>query len=152
MANDEENLSTDQKVRRSVRKTLGWAAGLIVVLGLAGFWASFGFFTLEEGRAAVILRLGKHVRTITQSGLHFVLPPPFDERVIVNVTAVRNEDFGFRGDESAEKDVAKILEATMQTGDNNIVRASFAVQYTVKDAFQAGDCLAEVREGIESAI
>ncbi|MGI9592033.1 MAG: FtsH protease activity modulator HflK [Myxococcota bacterium] len=137
MANDEENLDTDQKVKRSVRRTLGWAAGLLVVLGLAGFWASFGFFTLEEGRAAVILRLGEHVRTITTSGLHVVLPPPFDERVIVDVSAVRNEDFGFRGREDENTPLEKVLEATMQTGDNNIVRASFAVQYTVKDAFQA---------------
>jgi len=137
MANDEEKLSTDEKVRRSVGRTLGWAAGLLVVLGLGAFWGSFGAFTLQEGRAAVILRLGKHIRTITQSGLHIVLPPPFDERVIVHVNAVRNEDFGFRGDEAAEKDLAKILEATMQTGDNNIVRASFAVQYTIEDAFQA---------------
>lgn len=151
MAQDEENLDTDQKVRRSARRTLGWAAGLVGVLGLAAFWGSFGLFTLEEGRAAVILRLGKHVRTITQSGLHFVLPPPFDERVIVNVAAVRNEDFGFRGDEESEKDLGKILEATMQTGDNNIVRASFAVQYTVKDAFQSAFRVDEPEQVVRDA-
>jgi membrane protease subunit HflK len=137
MANDEEKLSTDQKVRRSVRHILGWAAGLIVVLGLGAFWGSFGAFTLEEGHAAVILRLGKHVDTLTTSGFHLVFPPPFDERVIVNVSGVRNEDFGFRGREDENTPLPKVLEATMQTGDNNIVRASFAVQYTVKDAFQA---------------
>jgi membrane protease subunit HflK len=137
MASEDENLSTDQKVRRSVRRTLGVATGLLILIGLAAVWGWFGAFTLPEGQAAVILRLGKHSRTIANPGLHFTLPPPFDEVVLVDVSAVRNEDFGFRGDEEAEKDVAKILEATMQTGDNNIVRASFAVQYTVKDAFLA---------------
>jgi len=137
MANDEENLSTDQKVRRSVRKTLGWAAGILVVLGVAVVWGSFGAFTLEEGRAAVVLRLGKHHRTITTPGFHLALPPPFDERVVIDVSQVRNEDFGFRGREDENTPLERVLEATMQTGDNNIVRASFAVQYTVKDAFLA---------------
>ena len=138
MAKDEEeNLSTDQKVRRSVRKTLGWAAGIVAVLGVAVVWGSFGAFTLGEGRAVVVLRLGKHFRTITTPGFHLVLPPPFDERVEIDVSQVRNEDFGFRGREDENTPLEKLLEATMQTGDNNIVRASFAVQYTVKDAFLA---------------
>jgi membrane protease subunit HflK len=137
MAKDEENLSTDQKVRRSVRKTLGWAAGILVVLGVAVVWGSFGAFTLEEGRAAVVLRFGEHHRTITTPGFHLALPPPFDERVVIDVSQVRNEDFGFRGREDENTPLEKVLEATMQTGDNNIVRASFAVQYTVKDAFMS---------------
>ena len=33
-------------------------------------WLSLGAFTLEPGQAAVLLRLGKHVRTVTEPGFH----------------------------------------------------------------------------------
>ena len=137
MPEEGEQLTTDQRVKRSVRRTFSRGLTLLVVLAVLGAWGWLGLFTLEEGHAAVVLRLGRHVRTITQPGLHFALPPPIDEVVVVNVSGVRNEDFGFRGREDENTPLEKVLEATMQTGDNNIVRASFAVQYTVKDAFRA---------------
>jgi len=135
VAGDADKLTTDERVKRSVRRTLTNTLVVLVVVGVLGVWASFGAFTLKPGQAAVLLLLGKHDRTIIQDGFHLVLPPPLVEREIVNVSELRNEDFGFRGREDETTPADKLLEATMQTGDNNIVRVSFAVQYRIKDAF-----------------
>jgi membrane protease subunit HflK len=135
VARDAEKLTADERVKRSVRRTLTNTLLVLVVLGVLGVWASFGAFTLKPGQAAVLLLLGKHDRTIVQDGFHLVLPPPLVEREIVNVSELRNEDFGFRGRQDENTPEGKLIEATMQTGDNNIVRVSFAVQYRIADAF-----------------
>lgn len=128
-------LPTDEKVRRSVGRTLTNFGVLVVVLALLVGWASFGAFTLRPGQSAVLLFLGRHMETIAQDGFHLTLPPPIVTREVVNASELRNEDFGFRGREDENTPLDQLLEASMQTGDNNIVRVGFAVQYTVKDPF-----------------
>lgn len=156
MAKDEERLDTDQRVRRSVRRTLGAVVTLLIVVGGLGAWGYFGLYQLEPGQAAVLLRFGRHAGTEVREGLHWTLPPPIVERVVVNVTELRNEDFGFKGREDENTPREKLLEATMQTGDNNIVRVSFAVQYTVNDAFLANFRVANrekvVRDAAQAAM
>ena len=80
MAGEEENLPTEEKVRRSVRSTLGNGALALLVLGTVGGWLSFGFYTLDPGESAVLLLLGRHMDTVTQEGLHFTWPPPLARR------------------------------------------------------------------------
>ena len=95
MADDEpENLTTDQRVRRSVARTLGNLTLGSVLLGALGVWLSLGAYTLDPGEAAILLRLGKHVGTVSEAGFHWTLPPPITIREIENVGMVRNEDFG----------------------------------------------------------
>ena len=53
MARDAEKLTADERVKRSVRRTLTNALLVVVVLGVLGVWASFGAFTLKPGQAAV---------------------------------------------------------------------------------------------------
>ncbi len=135
MSTDEENLSAEEKVQRSVVTTIANSSFAIVLLVVLGGWAYLGFYQLSPGQAAVLLRFGAHAGTVTDEGLHWTLPPPFVVRDIVEFQALRNEDFGFRGEESEGTARAKLREATMQTSDNNIVRVGFAVQYEIKDAF-----------------
>lgn len=145
MADGAEDLSTDQQIRRSAGRTLRRTLA-VALLGIGlGAWGWFGLFQIEPGQAAVILLMGSHHETIDRDGIHWRLPPPLMLRTIVNVSEVRNEDFGFRGRESADTPLTEVLEATMQTGDNNVVRVSFAVQYTIKDAFLASYRVAEPR-------
>ena len=156
MARGDEKLDTEQRVQRSVRRTLANLFWVALVLGVLGVWGSFGAFTLEPGEAAVLLRFGKHVGTITQDGFHLVLPPPIVERVVVNYSGLRNEDFGFRGREDESTPAAKVHEATMQSSQNNIVRVSFAAQYTIKDPFlsrfRIKDPEAVVRDAAQAAM
>ena len=134
---DTPSLTAEERVRRSVRRSLGsWSFALLLLAGL-GAWAWQGAFTLKPGEAAVLLLLGRHYETVTRDGFHWRLPAPLVRRAVVSMTELRNEDFGFRGRETAETPLAELEEASMQTSDNNIVRVSFAAQYTVKDPFLA---------------
>lgn len=137
MASDEENLPADEKIRRSVARTIGNGLLALALLAGLGFWGALGFYTLEPGRAAVLLFLGEHSETVITPGWHLTLPPPLMTYEKVNFSEVRNEDFGFRGAEGEETDPNEILEATMQTSDNNIVRVNYAVQFSIKDAFNS---------------
>jgi len=153
---DRENVSTDEKVRRSVARTLGNGLLLLIVLALLGAWGSLGAFTLKPGQAAILLRLGAHAGTITQEGFHLVLPPPIQEREIVNVAEVQSADFGVVGPVDEKTQAAKLHEAAMQTSDNNIVLVSFSVQFRIKDAFAARYRLADpipvVRDAAQAAM
>ena len=126
---------TDQKVKRSVTRTLAGFTLFLVFLGVLVAWGSLGAFTLKPGEAAVLLFLGEHQETITQDGFHLRVPPPLVTREIVNYAELRNEDFGFDGRDEANVPAEKVIEATMQTSDNNIVLVAFAVQYEIKDPF-----------------
>jgi membrane protease subunit HflK len=156
MARGDGGETTEERVERSVRRTLaGVGLGLVALAALAG-WGYFGLYQIEPGQAAVLLRFGEHVGTTTREGLHWSLPPPIVERVLVNVSELRNVDFGLAEGEGESELEEKLLEASMQTGDNNIVRVGFAVQYTVKDAFLArfrlDDPEAVVRDAAQAAM
>jgi len=156
VASEPENLPAEEKVRRSVARTLTSGILYLGFLALLVGWAYLGFYTLLPGQAAVILLLGRHAETVSSEGLHYSWPPPITSRYVVNVSEVRNEDFGFRGRESEQTDRAELLEASMQTSDNNIVRVPFSVQYAVKDAFavrfRVADPDAVVREAAQAAM
>jgi membrane protease subunit HflK len=150
------SLTAEERVRRSVRRTLGnWLLAALVAAA-AGAWAWQGAFTLRPGEAAVLLLLGRHHETITRDGFHWRLPPPLLARFVVSMTELRNEDFGFRGRETEETPREQLDEASMQTRDNNIVRVSFAVQYTVKDPylarFRVEDAEGIVRDAAQAAM
>jgi membrane protease subunit HflK len=164
MARDPDGLSGEERVRRSVARTLGNSMALLVLFGVLGAWFSLGAFTLAPGQAAVLLRLGRHAGTVTDTGFHLTLPPPLVLREIVSVGEVRNEDFGRAVDAAQEPPVEQggaqaelaAHEAAMQTSDNNIVRVSFAVQYNIKDAFawryRVADPVSLVRDAAQAAM
>jgi membrane protease subunit HflK len=153
-----ENVPADEKVRRSVARTLGNGVFYLTALGILGAWASLGFYTLKPGEAAVLILFGQHYGTVTEDGLRFTFPPPVVQREIVNVSEVQNQDFGMRGEGDAESteggtpaQATQVREAAMQTSDNNIVHVSFSVQYQIKDAFQARFRLADVNSVVRAA-
>jgi membrane protease subunit HflK len=157
-----ENLTTDQRVRRSVARTLGnLTLGSVLIIAL-GVWLSLGAYTLGPGEAAILLRLGRHMETASGEGFHLTWPPPIVTREIVHVGMVRNEDFGFTssapaaGESGAAEREAAVHESSMQTSDNNIVRVSFSVQYRISDAykwrFRIADPSAVVRSAAAAAM
>jgi len=157
VAEEGENLSTEQRVKRSVARTLGNWTATTVALGVLGVWGSLGAYTLEPGEAAILLRLGWHMGTVTDAGFHLTLPPPIVMREIVNVGMVRNEDFGVAGSAppgggAAPADAREhVHESSMQTSDNNIVRVSFTVQYQIADAYAARYRVADLGAVLRSA-
>ena len=142
--------SPEERVRKSVARTIANLTVLLISLGVLGAWAYFGIYQLEPGQAAVILRFGKYVHTVSQPGLRWHLPPPIEDHEVVNVASIDREEFGYRtGD--AEPTSEEKLEAAMQTSDANIVHLSFVVQYRIKDAFQARYRIADPRPVLRDA-
>jgi membrane protease subunit HflK len=107
--------------------------GFIVVLFLSTFWR------IEPAERGVVMRFGKYVRTL-QPGPSFQLPRPIDEVITVNVQQIR----------------PFTVNATMLTGDENIVDVEMAVQYRIKDVkdylFMIADPDTTVQRVTESAI
>jgi membrane protease subunit HflK len=136
MARSEE-ASSDEKVRRSVGRTIANVTTLLVSVAVIGAWASFGYYELKPGESAVILRLGRYARTVSAPGPKLHLPPPLETHEIVNTAALEREDFGYRGASQTEPDPKKVAEAAMQTRGNNIVHVGFEVQYRIRDPFLA---------------
>jgi membrane protease subunit HflK len=93
---------------------LGISIGLVALIVLIA-WGLFGIYIVDEGERGVVLQFGRHVDT-TMPGPHWY--PPIVQKVIeVQVTNVRQ----IRGS-------AEVL-----TGDKNIVRIEYTVQYNVSN-------------------
>lgn len=154
MARDDSG-SPDERVRRSVARTIANLTVLAASIGVLATWSYFGLYQLEPGQAAVILRFGEYVRTEGDPGLRWHLPPPIEDHEIVNVASIDKEEFGTRhGDEQSAEELRH--EASMQTSDNNIVHVGFVVQYRIKDAFasryRVADPRAILRDAAQSAV
>jgi hypothetical protein len=61
MAGEDKNVGAEERVHRSVARTLGNLVFVLVLLGLAAAWAWLGFYQLGNGQAAIILRFGRNV-------------------------------------------------------------------------------------------
>jgi len=151
MARASDPLPSDEKVRRSVRRTLANILIFTVSLAVIVAWSYFGIYELQPGQAAVVLRLGRYSETVSEPGLRWHWPPPIETHEIVNVASIEREEFGMPGPGETEPTGKALLEAQMQTGDNNIVNVSFVVRYIVKDAFQSRYRVAEPRQTLRDA-
>ncbi len=103
------------------------AAGIAAILG--GLWLASGFYVVDAREQGVVLRLGSYDR-ISDSGLQWHAPYPFEQVEIVNLTEVRSVEIGYRG--SAKSRVEE--ESLMLTEDQNIIDVQLSVQYDIKDA------------------
>lgn len=113
-----------------------WAVLLAVLL----LWFASGIFIVNPGEIGVVTRFGKYDRQVTE-GPHYRLPYPFEKAVIVNADALRTIVIGGQSSGRTQRGAAE--EASMFTGDENIVHMRFNVQYNVKDVYQY---LFEVKE------
>ncbi|MCH2171193.1 FtsH protease activity modulator HflK [Myxococcota bacterium] len=107
----------------------------VLFLAAVGAVGYLGYYQLRPGQAALVFRFGKYIKTESGQGAHWHLPRPIEKHQVVNVAQIERQEFGRVGDESGGK--LADLEATMQTGDNNIVHLSFVVRYRIKDAFES---------------
>ncbi|NMG33367.1 FtsH protease activity modulator HflK [Azoarcus sp. TTM-91] len=89
-------------------------------------WLASGFYTVDANQRGVVLRLGKFIE-VTEPGLRWRLPYPFESHELVDLTGVRTVEVGYRGSERN-----KVLrESLMLTDDENIINIQFAVQYVL---------------------
>lgn len=102
-------------------------------LGALLLWLGSGIFTVGPDERGIVLRFGRVVREVGPGpGWH--APWPFEEVLKPSVTQIRKEEFGFRtvdvGPPARYQPIDR--EALMLTGDENIVKLQFIVQYKVK--------------------
>ena len=132
------------------------AKGVIAVLVLLlGVWLATGFYTVQQGETAIILRFGSFQQANT-AGLHWRFPTPIETKIIVNTEKVQTVEVGYRSAVNNTRQTVQ-RESLMLTEDENIIDIAFAVQYRISDAnnflFNVSDQMdVLVRSSTEAAV
>lgn len=136
--------SAVESAGRGVTRTIIDTLLLVASLAVLGGWAWQGFYQLEPGESAVILRLGAYERTREIEGLGWHWPPPLESHQVVNTRELRTESFGAQQTistpgvpvDAEEAQIAQqIKRDAVQTGDGNILNVAYELQYKVADAY-----------------
>ena len=98
---------------------------LVAVIALASLSC---FYTVDDKQQAVVTTFGK-VTSITDAGFHFKLPFGIQQVQKVNVNVYQHIELGYRS--SNNETVTD--EASMITGDYNIVNVDFFIEYKISD-------------------
>lgn len=131
--------------------------GLAVLGGLL-LWAGTGFYRVQEGEKAVVLRFGEMVR-ITEPGLRYHLPVPIEDVRVIKVSQINVLKSGHEVVASNSRSLdlrGENVANLMLTGDENIVKIRFNVQWFIKDIanflFNDPDPRETVQVAAESAV
>jgi len=106
-------------------------AGIVILIFLGT-----SVFIVDQAEEAVITRLGKY-RTTKGPGLQIKLPFGIDRNYTVNVKKVQTAQFGFitlKSGVSSTYSPSRTKEATMLTGDLNIIEVEWIIQYLIVDS------------------
>jgi membrane protease subunit HflK len=108
----------------------GAGAGLGLIAGI-GFllWLGSGFYIIQEGQAAAILRFGEFKYMVETAGFKWRLPYPIETAELVDVQRLRQVEVGYRT--NVKNKVPR--ESLILTGDQAIVDLQFAAQYRITD-------------------
>jgi membrane protease subunit HflK len=129
---------------------------LWIIVGALLLWLATGFYKVNEGEEAAVLRFGRYVRT-ANAGLNYHLPYPFETVLVEGVTKSRRIEIGYRSNSfvnDSQKSVSH--ESKMLTGDENIIELTCDVMWHINDlsAYLFNIAAAEdaVKTAAESAI
>jgi membrane protease subunit HflK len=104
--------------------------GIFVLAAVAlALWLGSGFYIVQEGQAAAVLRFGEFRELNSRAGFTWRLPYPIENHEIVNVQQLRQLEVGYRS--NVKNKVLK--ESLILTGDQSIVDMQYAVQYRIGD-------------------
>jgi HflK protein len=158
----------------SARGMASAAAGLGVLL-----WLGSGFYTVDPGDVGIRLRFGRLIASDLPPGLHFRLPWPVESHLLIARDRVRRIEFGlapglsraaatraqirgrpaFGGSPAPDQAIGiwfqketALEDASLLTGDANLIDLRSAVQYRVKDALAFAYNIAEPDTLVESTI
>lgn len=110
----------------------------LAILAIIAIWALTGFYRVNPGEQGVVLRFGEYVRT-SSNGLHYHLPSPVETVDIINVEKQNRVEIGSlaaNNRRSNRRSNISLSEATMLTGDENIVKVPFTLLWNIKDPAQ----------------
>ncbi|MCK1546823.1 FtsH protease activity modulator HflK [Bradyrhizobium sp. 160] len=130
----------------------------LIILLIVAFWLLSGFFRVQSEERGVVLRFGKHVRTV-DPGLNYHLPYPIETVLLPKALRVSTTSIGMTVIEEPARRGRSIRdvpeESLMLTGDENIVDVDFTVLWRIKpDAGGVGDFLFNIQnpEGTVKAV
>ena len=105
---------------------------IILILFLA--WLASGIYIVDPSEVGVVKRFGKYVRT-TFPGPHWHIPYPIEEVIKPQVTKVWRLEIGFRTIPGTQPPRYRTVpqESLMLTGDENIIKVEFIVQFKIKN-------------------
>ena len=139
----------------------GYFSGLgivLVLLVILVIWGLSGFFRVQSEELGVVLRFGRHVRTVGP-GLSYHLPYPIETVLLPKALRVSTLNIGVSYDDvprrsrggDGGRDIPE--ESLMLTGDENIVDVQFTVLWRIKPA-GAADYLFNIQnpEGTVKAV
>ena len=150
-----------ERLRNLMPGGLGSFKGiLLIALAAVVIWLLTGFFRVQPNQQAIQLVFGKPYGKPVEPGLHYNLPGPIGNVVVVNVQDQRRTVIGSRGaaDRSPYGRGSRptSTENLMLTGDENIVDIEFAVLWQIKDVYQYAFAVRNgeenVRSGAEAAM
>ena len=104
---------------------------LIILTAVMLIWLATGFYRVSEGEQAAVTRFGKLDR-IAGPGLRYHLPYPVEKVITVKVSEINVVQSGV-ADNSAKRYSGQDAANLILTGDENIVRLNFTVQWVIKD-------------------
>ena len=120
-------------------------AGIFALVLLV--WFASGFYKVEEGAIAVVLRFGKMVRTALP-GLRYRLPAPIEHEIVKKVAVVNQIDSN-----AHEGDPEQSL---ILTGDENMVLTNYTIMWKIKEItnylFVVRNPEATIKAAAESAL
>ncbi len=111
-------------------------SGLPVIPILIGgllLWLASGIFIVNPGYEAVIMRFGRFDR-IAGAGPHYRLPYPVETHLLEKVDELRTIELGVPESRLSSAPANRLAQASMFTGDENIVYMHFYIQYSISDA------------------
>mgnify|MGYP000889126081 CR=1 FL=1 len=109
---------------------------LIAVVLAAAIFLGTSFFVVDTTERGVLTTFGRYTRT-AEPGLHWKVPFGIQRNYNVKTEVVQVEEFGYRTDRTGVQTVYSDQEypeeATMLTGDLNIVVVEWIIQYRITD-------------------
>lgn len=109
---------------------------LIAIVVAVGLFFGTSFFVVDSTERAVVTTFGKFT-AIADPGLHWKVPFGIQRNYNVRTEVVQVEEFGYRTERSGIQTVYSSREfpeeATMLTGDLNIVDVEWILQYRIVD-------------------
>ncbi|GFH62980.1 MAG: protein HflK [Candidatus Desulfovibrio kirbyi] len=154
------NGPADNFKRIANMKIPGGRVLFLIVFGFVTLWLLSGIYIVNPDEQGIVLRFGRYDRT-EDPGPHYAWPVPFESVYKPQVTQVLRSEVGFRSvGQSASFQQGQLRtvpeEASMLTGDENIVNVQFSVQYKISDPvaylFNVTAPAALVRNAAEAAM
>ena len=121
------------------------------IIGFIFLWLASGFYIVEEGNTALVLRFGEY-KYSANAGFNWRVPYPVDSHENVNFAQLRQTTVGVRNNQAQ----TSARDSLMLTSDENIVDVQFAVQYRIgnPEAYVFNNVRPDdiVRQGAETAM